>query len=201
MKKIWLLVFMTFLFSVGVYADQNKEQVQKTSNARQLNFADFKMSCTNPAQFQAQRPPQDIKIICKDLRYSWVNADAGQVRMPATRTVTSEVYSDKYHVAVDENRLASDDSVGACSRYKEVAQTLSTERAVTCDEILAFQGELHDYCASVTDQVLSANSGAVEIADTGRVIDTCPKAIEKQEQAQKQQQQTKPCKHPGRDKC
>jgi hypothetical protein len=134
-----------------------------------------KKSCTNPAQFQSQRPPQDIKIICKDLRYSWINAEAGSVKMTGSRKVTSEVYSDKYHVAVAENPLALEDSVGTCSRYKEISQSLATERAVTCDEITTFKGEVGDYCAAVTDEVRQQNGSAVQIAETGRVMDTCPR--------------------------
>ena len=139
-----------------------------------LTFADFKLSCQNPQQFQAQRPPEGIKIVCKDVRYTWVPVAAGQVRMATTpRTVTGELFSDKYHVSIEQKSMACAEAVGACSRFKEVGQKVETERAVTCDEILQFTGGLHEFCATATDQLIASNASAAQVYDTGRVMDTC----------------------------
>lgn len=169
-----LIPLLVFVFSLAAFAHEREP------GARVLSFKEFKDSCLNPMQFQSQRPPQDIKVVCKDVRRTWVPVDSGSIRMVSPRVITSEVYSDKFHVALAEHHPVNEESMVACSRFKEVAQVVSTERAVTCDEILALKGELHDFCADVTSQLVASNAGSAQISDTGRVYDTCPRKAVKQ---------------------
>jgi hypothetical protein len=166
MNKNWL--FTLTLLASPVFAGG-----QGPGDVRELDWNQFLESCQNPAAFQAQRPPENIKITCGDMSYQWIPAGAGSMDLPGSRVVRTEVFSDKYHVQAQDNTMQVAPSVGSCPRFKEVQQTLTTERSVTCKEILKFQGDLKDYCASVIDSARGDNANLVQTQDTGRTLDFC----------------------------
>ena len=168
MLKINLAVLAGLVLSVSAFAETGT-----TYPINNLSWDSFKDSCVHPAEFHAQRAPQAIKIVCKDLVHSWVPAEAGTVALGEDRAVTSEVFSDKYHVNSTVGVVGMAGKTGACPRFKEVALTLGTERSVTCDDILGFKGDLTAYCVSVLDSTKGANAKLENTEETGMTIDTC----------------------------
>jgi hypothetical protein len=152
--------------------------------SKPLNFEEFKRSCSEPAQFQSQIPPANIQISCKDLRHVWVPADSGTVALDEHRQVETELMSDKYHVNAETNAVAMPEKAGVCPRFKQLEETFTVQRSVDCSDILAYKGDLTDYCTTNLDSSKDENAKLVSARETGRVIDTCRLEISSKEQEQ-----------------
>lgn len=169
MKK---LVLLLAAFSISAMAD-DRRQGNDYGSPGQLSFEDLKVACQNPAKFHAQVAPSNIQVTCSDVQHRWVPDADGAFEMANSRSVTTAVYSDKYTVAPQSSALVSSNQVASCPQFKEVAETIEVARAVTCDEIVSFNGTGIDFCASAADAVRAANKGAIRMADTGRMISLC----------------------------
>lgn len=168
MKKLVLLIAA---FSITAMADGRRQGDQYP--AGQLSFDDLRVACQNPAKFHAQVAPSNIQITCADVQQRWVPDADGAFEMANSRQVTTSVYSDKYTVMPQSSPLIAANQVAACPQFKEVSETIEVARAVTCDEIVSFNGSGIDFCASAADSVRAANKGAIRMADTGRTISLC----------------------------
>ena len=62
--------------------------------------------------------------------------ESGSVPLPAQRSVVTALFSDKFNVDADTKVYAEEAKGGSCLRYKEVAKTLTVEKALSCAEIL-----------------------------------------------------------------
>lgn len=179
-KLVALVVASLALYTATALADNGNTRPLPDAHPvpiKEINWDQFRDSCSHPGEFQNQLPPSRIVITCGDSRLTWIQAGAGQVALPETRQVTTEVRSDKYHVQAEITELSPAQKSGSCPRFKEVAETLTIERAVTCDEVLSYRGELKDFCAESLDKTRGMNQRLVKSEDTGRVIDSCAGAL------------------------
>ena len=173
MKKTLLV----FAFASAVVSLSNpalaRSQKEAASRAGRISFSELKEACVNPAKFHNQIAPTNIQISCQNLSYKWLPDAEGLLPMPSTRTVKSSVSSDKYTVGTVTAPLASPAQDMNCPRFKQVTNKVETVVNVTCEEILAFQGELTDYCTGALDRLIGANPAAIIQEDTGMSLDTC----------------------------
>lgn len=143
------------------------------ANPMTLSFEDLREACKNPTRFHNQIAPTNIRVTCKDAQSKWVAEVSRNFGMPTSRQITTHVISDKYSTAVTTSAVAAADQVAACPRFKLVTETLETVRAISCDELIAFQGSAVDFCASTLNGLRESNPSAVVAADDGRVLDLC----------------------------
>jgi hypothetical protein len=173
MKKTFLVfAFVGAMVSLSNPA-QARSQKDAPSRIGRITFSELKEACVNPAKFHNQIAPTNIQIACQNLSYKWIPDTEGLLPMPSTRTVKSSVSSDKYTVGTVTAPLASPSQDMNCPRFKQVADKVETVVNVTCDEILAFKGELTDYCTGAVDRLIGGNPAAVTQEDTGMSLDTC----------------------------
>jgi hypothetical protein len=93
--------------------------------------------------------------------------------MAASRMVTTAVSSNKFYVRAESDAIDTQASVGQCLRYKEIEESFTIEKSLSCADVLGIKGDIKDYCASSTELVKGANPKIVNVKDTGAVIDTC----------------------------
>ncbi len=147
------------------------------NNKPLTSFDDLRTACKEPAKYQNQVAPSNIQISCTDQQSAWVATAAGSVAMDTTHYVTSAIASDKYTVNPTTQEVKSASQVSACGRLKEVNETVSVPKSLSCDEVLAFQGDATAYCLALVADVKANNPSAVQFADTGRTLDTCGVAV------------------------
>ncbi len=141
---------------------------------RPITWDDFKDSCKNPGQHQAQRPPENIKVVCRDQRWSWVlGANAGSKELPQSRSIGTELFSDKFHVAADKNDVCADGLKVGCPIYDQVELTFNLEESVSCEDVQNFAGSLTDFCECALNDAYTKNPGAYTSAPTGKSVDVC----------------------------
>lgn len=138
-----------------------------------MSFADIKTACQDPAQFQNQIAPSNIQVSCKEIQTRWVADSDGAMAMQSSRQVTTSVISDKYTVSPSTQSVPMAEQAMACPRFKEINESLETVRAVTCEEMIAFQGSETDFCVATLDNLKASNPAAIVTADTGKVMDYC----------------------------
>lgn len=185
MKARYLMV-VTFALAIGAvssFADDGgngkdhggKDGNQTQGAVRSISFDEFKDRCANPDKYKGdvQRAPENIKIQCTDISHEFVADESGSVPLPAQRNVVTALFSDKFNVDADSKVYAEDAKGGSCLRYKEVAKTLTVEKALSCAEILGWKDDIDTYCASNLNALKSANPKLIDVKETGAVIDTC----------------------------
>lgn len=143
------------------------------SDMQRLSFDDLRSACQNPAKFHNQIAPTNIQISCNDLQYKWVSDSEGALSMPTARYITTTLTSDKYAVDTTTAGRPSDAQTAACPRFKQVAETVESVRSVSCDELVAFNGTVADFCSNSVNALRAANFEAVRSQDTGRTINLC----------------------------
>lgn len=166
MKKFLFIVLSTFTAFAGPNPGQDY-------TSQRLSFDDIRLACQNPAKFHNQVAPANIQISCQDVQYKWVADKDGALSMPTQRLMTSSVTSDKYTVDTSTSPLQSAQQVASCPRFKQITETVETVRAASCDELIAFTGNIADFCASSVNSLKAANPKSVTVADTGKYIDFC----------------------------
>ncbi|GIL18619.1 MAG: hypothetical protein BroJett040_23700 [Oligoflexia bacterium] len=150
------------------YAGPKQDQTQQ-----KLGFEEIREACLNPAKYHNQVAPTDIQIACRDLQIKWVADSDGSMKMPNGRHMTGTIISDKYTSDAVTAVLVSADQVATCPRFKQVAETLESVYAVTCQELVSFTGSLMDFCAAKTNSLRAANPKAIKVEATGQVVDYC----------------------------
>jgi hypothetical protein len=179
MKNVAKLIVMTGLFA---------SSAAMAGNAHQFvgSFDDIRGACQNPKQFHNQIAPTNLQVTCKDVQTRWTIDESTLHALDTSRQVTVQVNSDKYTSASETAMVASEAQAVGCPAYKEVIQTVETVRAVTCDELLAFQGTATDFCLDAVSALVDQNPEAINVQATGKVFNMCP-SVEAPTQKQAQQ--------------
>lgn len=175
-KAIVISVISSFVLGVA-YAGQNQESL---AQSKLLSFEELKESCTNPERFHNQMPPKDIKIRCEDYRTVWVPLEQKNFAMKAQRSVKTSLISDKYHVTDSTNEIPLQSTQGSCPVFQEMNQALNTQKKVSCEEILAHQGNLLEFCLQDIDKTFAENAEVVNEKATGKIFTTCKGQIVQQ---------------------
>jgi hypothetical protein len=172
-RYLGLVSFILALSAVSTFADDGKGN--PPFQVRSISYDEFKDRCLNPDKYpgDVQRAPENIKIQCTDITHQYVADSSGSVPLPGGRQVLTALFSDKFDVDAQSKLYAMDSKDGSCLRYKEVQQTLTVEKPLSCNDILTLKGDINDYCEQNLDSLKSANPKLVEVKDTGAVIDTC----------------------------
>ena len=147
-----------------------------TTSVQHISFEDLKSACLNPSSFHNQTAPANIQISCKDVQYKWISADAGTYSLPTSRDMTAMVSSDKYDVDSSTSPVVITPDSAACPRFKQIAETVDTVRAITCDQIVAFSGTGAQFCADSVNTMRSTNPDSIQKAETGQTFDLCNSA-------------------------
>lgn len=158
-----LAILLTLFLGINSANAQNGE----------LTYAEFLSSCQNPGAFGHQRPPQSIKIDCKNVYTGWEQIESGSFSLPESRQITSEIFSDKYHVSVADYSIETPDRRVTCPRLREVIQRVTVEKSITCEQILANPQSLETLCLQVIDEAVANNPALVVSSTTGRVYNVC----------------------------
>ena len=166
----------------------NEQRDQKSLGTKSLGFEEIKIACQTPARYHNQAAPSNIQISCKDIQYKWMPDTSSTMTMSTSRQVTASVYSDKYSVSPMTANVQSDPQAAPCSNFKQVAEVVETVRAVSCDEIISYQGSATDFCVSALDSLKGANASAVSTKETGQVFNTCDLGISKRSQRDQRDQ-------------
>lgn len=145
--------------------------------ATDLTYDDFKKSCLEENYLGQQRPPQKIKILCKNAMTSWQAIESGPLALEESRSINAELFSDKYHVSSADFQIATPEHVTTCPRFREVIQSVTLERALTCEQVKADDQDLKDLCLQVIDEEIAANSDLVEVKATGRTFSGCDNSV------------------------
>jgi len=169
MKK--LLSITSTLCCVAAFA-------ASTVNAQQqLSFDELKAACQNPANYHNQVAPTNIQVSCLDVQTRWIPGNVGSTAADTSRQVTISVTSDKYSVAAMTETQASPPQIMSCASFKQIIEQVESVRAVTCDELIAYQGTAADFCAGAANDLRTANPTAIKTQETGQVLDLCGGAI------------------------
>lgn len=191
------MIFATVLVSASAFANQagqgqaaqgaqspkQQQQVQQKQVAQQtIRFEDLKMACSNPSSFHNQIAPQNIQVSCRDIQLKWIPDTDKSLTMGTARQITTTVNSDKYSVVSVSENVASEPQAMSCPRFKQISERLETVKAVSCDELLAFQGTGTQFCTDALNSLKSSNPSALTTADTGRTLDLCSGGEQQQSQ-------------------
>lgn len=165
MKMLSMLVL--FLASIAV------------SNASELTYQEFVDSCSDPARFGQQVPPTQIKLVCKNTFLGWQAIESGSIALPESRTVTGELFSNKFTVGLQTWSLAAPEFNVMCPRLREVSSAAEVEISLTCEQIMADDRSVEEQCQDNLDDAISQNSDIVVHTPTGRIYSVCGDVVQK----------------------
>ncbi len=175
MKKLWLTtIAMAFTVGTAFAVEANP-----LTGGGSLSYVDFVKSCQNPGSFGQQRPPENIRISCKNVERVWENVDAGAVKVPGIRTVSAEVFSDKYHVAMENFAVPMEELIVACPKLREIIQTSQIEKSLNCEQVIAETRSLEQVCVDAINEAVAQNADLVEKTPTGGTLSLCSSFIQK----------------------
>ncbi len=157
------LALAVSLFGMNAYS-------QTSAN---LTYAQFVESCKNPGTYGHQRPPQNIRVACKNVPKVWEPIEAGSISITESRNLSAELFSDKYHVILQNFVIAMPELVVACPRLREVVETASIEKSFTCEQVIADPRDLKEICIEAINEAIAQNPDIVESVPTGRTFKTC----------------------------
>ena len=145
-----------------------------------MTYESFLDSCKNPASYGAQRPPQNIRLSCKNVQSTWAPISAGGMALGETRNLSAEIFSDKYHVALQSFEVDTPEFNIACPRFREVIETSQIDKFLTCEQVLTETRDLKEICYDAIDEAISENRELVEVVATGRTFSGCSSMVQKQ---------------------
>jgi len=144
-----------------------------------MTYESFLDSCKNPAAYGAQRPPQNIRISCKNVQSTWAPIEAGGTALSETRNLSTELFSDKYHVVQQSFDVETPEFNISCPRYREVIETSQIDKSLTCEQVLAETRGLKEICLDAINEAISANRELVEVVATGKTFSGCSGMVQK----------------------
>ena len=144
-----------------------------------MTYESFLDSCKNPAAYGAQRPPENIRVSCKNVHSTWVPIEAGGTALSETRNLSTELFSDKYHVVLQSFEVETPEFNIACPRYREVIETSQIDKSLTCEQVLAETRGLKEICLDAIDEAILANKDLVEVVATGKTFSGCSGVVQK----------------------
>jgi hypothetical protein len=149
------------------------------ANARQLTYQQFVDSCSDPARYGQQVPPTQIKLVCKHAAVGWQAIESGSVALPESRTITGELFSNKFTVGLQRWSLATPEFNVMCPRVREVASSAEIEVSLTCEQITSDDRSVEEHCQDNLDAAISQNPDIVVHAPTGRIYSVCGDVTQK----------------------
>lgn len=147
--------------------------------AGELSYDDFVKSCKDPGAYGHQRPADNIKISCKNMQTVWQPVEAGATTLVESRSISSELFSDKYHVALKDFSVAVPELNISCPKFREVLETSQIEKSFTCAQIVAETRTLEALCVDAIDEAVSQNPDLVTTAPTGKTYNSCSTPAQK----------------------
>ncbi len=169
--KIISLTTLTFTLAVTA--------LSSGAFAGELSYADFVKSCQNPGAYGHQRPPESIKIQCKNVLKGWEPIEAGSTALTESRCLSAEVFSDKSHVALENFTVAVPELNVACPRFRQVVETSQIEKALTCAQVIAETRTLKEICIDAIDEAIAENPDIVTTVPTGAIYNSCSGSTQK----------------------
>lgn len=145
----------------------------------ELSYDDFVKSCKDPGAYGHQRPADNIKISCKNMQTVWQPVEAGSTTLVESRTISSELFSDKYHVALKDFSVAVPELNISCPKFREVLETSQIEKSFTCAQIVAETRTLEALCVDAIDEAVSQNPDLVITTPTGKTYNSCSTPAQK----------------------
>ncbi len=147
--------------------------------AGEMSYEDFMKSCRDPGAYGQQRPAENIRIACKNIQTSWQPVEAGSTTLLESRKISSELFSDKYHVALQDFTVAVPELNISCPKFREVLETSQIEKSLTCAQILAETRTLKELCVDAIDEAVSQNPDLVVVTPTGKTYNSCSTPTQK----------------------
>ncbi len=144
-----------------------------------LSYADFVKSCQNPGSYGQQRPPENIRVACKNVARTWEPIEAGSTMISESRSLSAELFSDKYHVVAENFVIAVPEMNVSCPRLREVIETSNIEKALTCAQVIAETRTLEQVCIDAIDEGIAQNPDLVVATPTGKTYSSCSVPIQK----------------------
>ncbi len=167
MKTLFALLMMSLAFTANA------------EDSRDLTFEEFQESCKNPSRYGHQNPPSKIKLLCHDVYNAWQPIESGFVKLAESRMVSSELFSNKYHVSSTDFGIEVPERNAVCPRFREVVQTVTLEFAQTCDDLTGEEVSLKDICKEAIDKAVADNPDIVNTTPSGRQYSVCGDATQK----------------------
>lgn len=144
-----------------------------------LSYADFVKSCQNPGSYGQQRPPENIRVACKNVARVWEPIEAGATMISESRNLSAELFSDKYHVIAENFVIAVPELNVSCPRLREVLQTSNIEKALTCAQVIAETRTLEQVCVDAIDEGIAQNPDLIVVTPTGKTFTSCSAPVQK----------------------
>jgi len=170
MKKA-MFATITGLLALSPFVFNGSTASAGTKVTQTVTWEDFREACTNPLAFNNQRPPENIKVICADTQYKWEVDQTRACTVGNNRELKASLLSDKYQIGEESFPVDVGPTEMTCPLIKEVKLSYSKEFFASCDDVLAFEGNMRDLCASVVDHDIAQNPDLVLREETGRIID------------------------------
>lgn len=164
---------LVVLAACGLMQSYAMASEQSPSGTQTISFDDLKVACANPARFHNQVAPSNIQVSCSEMRTKWVADPQNSVALPTRRVMVTSVASNKYTVNPSSAELASDPQQAGCDQYKQVIETVESVQATSCEQVMAFQGNAEDFCATNIDSLRLANPESVKVQETGKKAGFC----------------------------
>jgi hypothetical protein len=150
-----------------------------TANANELTYQEFVDSCAEPARYGQQVPPTQIKLVCKNTAVGWQAIESGSIGLDESRTITGELFSNKFTVGLQSFMLATPEFNVMCPRLREVSSAAEIEISLTCDQIVSDDRSVEEQCQDNLDQAINENPDIVVQTPTGRVHSVCGDVVQK----------------------
>jgi len=168
--QIFCVLALSFVSMMAI-----ADEAPNKPTGRQISFEEFKARCANPDQFDVQRAPQNIRVQCAEQHREFVAAPAGEFPLPNERKISTAVLADKFFVSMEEKTVPLVAAHGSCLKFKETQQSLTIERTLNCEEILAIKNGLDEFCIPALDAAKAENPRLIQVQETGKIMDTCSK--------------------------
>lgn len=149
------------------------------SNASELTYQEFVDSCSDPARYGQQVPPTQIKLVCKNTAVGWQAIESGSVSLAESRTITGELFSNKFTVGLQSFVLATPEFNVMCPRLREVTSSAEIEISLTCEQISSDERGVEELCQDNLDEAINLNPDIVEQTPTGRIHSVCGDVTQK----------------------
>lgn len=147
--------------------------VSTASAAKHVSWADLKAACESPERFHNQVAPQNIEISCQDTQTRYLPTASGTVDLPVNRWISSSVISDKYSVATHTDSIAMAKEIAACPQFRKVEETVTLNRGISCDEVLAYVGTATDFCMGLASELRASNPDAIRVVQKEEYVTLC----------------------------
>lgn len=174
-SRMYAIAALVMAFTASTAFANDKTQPGKPGQqpVKQIDWEDLKERCMYPDKTDVQRAPQNIRVYCSDSYTSWVAMAPGEVPLPGNRTITTEIFADKFHVGEQTSEVPVLTKAGSCPNFKQVEYSITKEIPISCGEILGWKGTLPELCMTQLDKTKAANPKLVQQKDTGEVRTTC----------------------------